>query len=285
MANNPQPLSPELCTRIANCTRRSDLPALALTSKAFLRVVQPVLYTAVHLSNSQRALLACQSITNSPHIGAHIHTFVLYHSPQRRAPVLTYPFWALVRSAFENMVNLETLVLADPTGNNTWVLEGIRSDILKEMRVRLLWDPTLVKFLARQKLLRHLQCADVPEDVKIAPLVPGSLPALRSFEGSIPLATELLSCQLTHMQLFVDHDKVGQLRNFLNLLAPNAGRHLRGLNLHEIPEDMLSRAVQLIAFSCPNLRHLGIIPLPAQHVSLRIGTPLPVLGSNLFLFL
>lgn len=257
---------PEICTNIAQWTARPDLPALALTSRAFLHAVQPILYQTMHLPTTHCAHLACSTLAEAPRLGAYVRTFGLYNSSSRRAQPAMAAFWSLVHAALSCMDHLETIILVDPTGSHGAVLEGVKSEVLKEVRVRLPWDRTFVTFLGRQKLVKHLQCVNTVDQVESLPITPDVLPALQTFEGSVTNAAQLLSVPLTHMQLFIDPEASPHLFEYLTELGVNHGSTLRGFNLLELPDDAVPRTIEQISRSCPNLRYLGGLALPPQNV-------------------
>ena len=109
------------------------------------------------------------------------------------------------------------------------------------------------------------------DDVVRVQIQPSTLPFLQVFDGNLLIGIQFLACPLTHLQLTVDMEGP-QVLELLPRLAL-AHKTLRGLNILALPDDISSRALNIIAKSCPLLRHVGLVHLPI--VSVRDSSPFP----------
>jgi hypothetical protein len=121
--------------------------------------------------------------------------------------------------------------------------------------------------LESQQKLRALATYDNPNDpLSALTFLPNSFPALQIFDGPFVVGVQLLSSPITHLQLNIDHE---MLDHFIESLPQLTMVHktLRGLSLLDIPGELASKSLNIIAKACPTLRHVGLIPLPPINVS------------------
>ena len=275
------PLSPELCSRIVQWInqRRGDLAALCLTCKAFQREAEIKLYETLMLGDPNRAHIACSTIATQERFGCLVRSIYLYQDT-RRQTLLPRQFWVTVQGALTRMHNLEFLFICDPSFSNSWILDPTKIKFqLREAKLRFTWDTRLVKFLESQKKLRLLQNFDGSEDHVRLGIQPHALPALQVFDGPLMIAAQLVSCPLTHIQVIIDPEVAPQLLSLLPRLA-KVHATLRGLNFLEMPDELVSKALSIVSTTCPNLRHIGLLPLPWHSVSLLLGLTLTLLFVN-----
>lgn len=274
---NHSALTPELYSRIVQWASHRDLASLCLTSKAFLLTAQTRLYTNLHLNSATLAFQVCRILINSPHnLASHVKHFVAYHG-QRTA--LPEAFWLVIAGALQKMHGLESLAIVDPAEggeNNSWVLEGIRAEGIKEVKLRLGWDKFVRGFIERQPRLRFFHCMDRPEDVfhlvPAAPGPPGPFSCLQTVDAAMVVVAEILessSCPITHLQAHIDVEFGTQVLEFIPHLV-KIKNTLRSLNLIDIPEEVVGKTLKLIAMYCPGVKHLGVVPLPCQNVRLHL---------------
>lgn len=262
------PLSPEISRRIAQLTslRRGDLHSLCLTCKAFQREAEVRLYDALSFSEPQKAHQACRTLINHERLALLVHTFWFIHEA-RRPVILGQPFWLSIKSALSHMHNLECLVLFDTSFSNTWVFDPLQIKFqLREAKLRFTWDASLVDFLESQTKIGVLTVFDNMSTWRAG--LPEFLPVLKVFDGSFIAGMHVVHSPLTHMQMIIEREPevVEQVLELLPLLS-HTQKTLRGFSLLDLPEELSSRALQIISTSCPTLRHVGLMPLPVINVS------------------
>jgi hypothetical protein len=284
---NNSVLTPGLCSRIVQLASHRDLKSLCLTSKSFAAAAQSRLYTTLHLNNAPLAYQVCLVLISSPrNLASHVKHFLFYHTQRS---VLPEAFWLVIAGALQKMHRLESLVILDPAEgveNNSWVLEGIRSEGIKELKLRLGWDKFVREFIERQPRLKFFHCVDRAEDVfhlvPGPPVPPGTLGCLHMLDAAMVVVAELLetvAIPITHLQVHIDMEFGGQVLEFIPLLAKIKDT-LRSLSVIDVPEEVVGKTLKLIAMYCPELKHLGIVPLPCQNV--RLDFRLVELRPNTF---
>lgn len=264
-------LPPEVCRRIVHWTHRHDLLALCLTCKSLQKDAETRLYETIMSGDTNVIFRACESIVSQERLGSYVRSFYVYRNARRTQAELPRRFWQVVQKALSRMHCLDMLCIDDPGHANTWVLSGIPMIPfqLREANFHLPWNQHLVRFLENQHKLTQLQImGGLDED---APqLKAGSLQDLRTFDGKLALAMQLLSvpCHLRHLRIHLDRDTNKRLLDFIPHFAI-LSRTLRSLNIIHVPEEMSVEAIKLISYACPDLHYLGIIPLPMAfpHVS------------------
>jgi len=265
-------LSPEACHRIVHCARRSDLPALCLTSKSLQKDAEIRLYEVIMTGDMHATFRACESIVTQERLGPYVRSFYVFQNSRRsQTESLPRRFWQMVQKALWKMRCLDVLYIDDPARANAWVLSDIpRIPFqLRDATFRLPCNQHLVEFLESQNKLKQFQIMGGPDEH--APhFKAGTLPHLRTFDGQLALAMQLLSVprKLRRLRIPLDRDTNKKLLDFIPHLAA-LSRTLRSLNIIHIPEELSVEAIKLISSVCPDLHYLGIIPLPMTfpHVS------------------
>ncbi|KAF8636221.1 hypothetical protein AX17_003707 [Amanita inopinata Kibby_2008] len=253
---------PEICHKIAFWVgpRVADLAALCRTSKVFQREAEIRLYENLMFLDPAKAFIACRTVIMQSRYGPLVRHFRFNQESRRQQQNLPRNYWAMVQDALSQMSNLETLQLFDSTFANSWVLEPERISFrLTEAKLRFSWDENVVNFLHSQPKLRVLQIIEPMDEVQ-SQIQPNALPFLQIFDGNFMIAMQFLACPLTHLQAVVDVDGPQALELLPRLAL--AHETLRGLSLLALPEDISTRALGLVANSCPLLRHIGLIYYP-----------------------
>jgi hypothetical protein len=168
------------------------------------------------------------------------------------------------------MPNLEKLIIYDPDFVNTWIFGSPDFPFqLSELKIRFHWDSNLVRFLHSQRKLVLLNpMAKIPVEDDIEAI---QLPNLRIIDSSIFLAQYIRTPSLTNAQFNHLPQEPERVLPILRTLPPT----LRGLNLSDLPEELSSRALEIISRICPNLRHLGLLFLPITNVRVAVLHPEP----------
>ncbi|KAI0629933.1 hypothetical protein C8Q77DRAFT_1075868 [Trametes polyzona] len=264
-------LPPEVCSAIVRYAASRDLPALSCTSKAFQRAAEPRIYENMTLRDAQSVYLACYTLLGRDQSrGAYVKRLVIYQDPRRittRNNLSNTPpqFWLLIQHALIKTVNLESLVIQDPTVSHSWILD--HEDIkfqLREAALSLPWDSHLVTFLQTQHKLLSLSTDDSREDGPLYPLSPHSLPILEVYYGPILVVAELLGSPLKRLKMRADDDTVPLIPTIVSDLAKLL-KTLRNLCILGLPEELLLETTHLLsnAVFAPQLRYLGVLPLPS----------------------
>ncbi|KAG5643828.1 hypothetical protein DXG03_009605 [Asterophora parasitica] len=260
------PLSGEVLARIVQSLdplhRRGairDLAALCRTSKAFQREAEIKLYEQLIFPEPTRAHLACRTVGQDKRLALLVRKFSF--SYESRRPALPRLFWLGVQAALNQMHNLESLSIYDNTLSNTWILDPTDFKFqLKDANLRFKWDTHFVRFLESQPEIQRLQTIDHFESNRL-PLAPGSLPVLREFDGLMMVGMNLLSSPITNMQLIVVKEVMLKFLPLLPRLSSLA-KTLRGLNFLDLAEEVVPEALNILSSACPNLVHIGVLPLP-----------------------
>lgn len=263
----PLTLSPELCAKIVqwSSSKRSDLAALCLTSKAFQREAEVKLYANLNFSMTTQAHLACRTLIAQDRLASLVKVFWFNQDNRRTATLLGPAFWEAIHGALTKMRNLENLLLFDHGYSNTWIFDPTQIHFqLLEAKLRFAWDMNVVRFLESQKRLQVFHLYDQMEEIG-AEINPARLPPLNVLDAALMIGIQFFSCPLTHLQLVLDSDILPSL--LLEILAGLAPLHktLRSLNLLEMHEILSTRAFEIVANCCPLLRHVGHFPLPIEN--------------------
>ncbi|KAI0917690.1 hypothetical protein AcW1_007170 [Taiwanofungus camphoratus] len=260
----------EVLSQIVRYASPQDILTLCRTSKTLQRVAEAKLYECLTLHDAQTALEACQSLTAHDGLrGGYVRRFHFQLDSRRvvqRSTSLPYEFWQTVQSALTTMINLESILLHDPTYTNTWILNSPEIKFqLREAVLWLIWDVNVVTFLQSQNRLRMLHTMDSTEDGPPCSIAAGKLQSLEIFDGPLLVLAELIACPLTHVQVSLQEDTVPILPTVITDLG-KVRRTLRSLNIVYLPEQLMLETLQLVSTSifAQSLRHLGIIPLPIQ---------------------
>lgn len=261
----PPTLTPDVCGRIVRWTRRGDLTALCLTCKSLQHEAEAKLYEIVMSANVQITFRACQSIISQPRLGPYVHSFCFLPDSRRAQREIPEQFWTTLQLALSRMRSLEHLFLQDPTFSSSWVLSDIAHIPFQLLEAKLLfyWDTHLVKFLESQNKLKSLHTIDGPVSDTALHLEAGSLPELRTFDGPLPAAEHIvhIGSTLTHLQVVLDKNSEVDVLTFIPKLIHLASS-LRALSILHLPEGLSVDVFRSITKACPQLRHIGTIPLP-----------------------
>lgn len=268
----------EIFTRIVQHFRASELPPLCRVNKTFQRVAERRLYNSLVLGDIKTAYQACLALlANDGARGAYVKRFWFFIDPRRstlRGP-LPPPFWQTLQSALSTMIELKDLLINDPVGANTFILDP--DDIkfqLHSAKFHLVWDEYMVAFLQSQSQLKHLQTLDAADLNQVCALPAGHLPALEAFEGPLLVAAEVLACpRLSYLRTTLDDEVVHLLPQFVESITCNSPP-LCSFHVNLIPESVLSDTLEAITFDpklCARLRHLGILSMPWVDVRILHG--------------
>jgi hypothetical protein len=265
-------LSPEVCGEIVQWTRMNDLPFLARTCKSFQIASEKKLYDILMLGNPTVAFEACRTIATTERLGPYVRELYVYQEERRfRSVALNLQFWQVVQAAMNQMCHLEKLYIHDPSGQNTFILDPDHLNFqLDDVQLRMNWDDHVVAFLKDQRCLDRLTILRGPDNFE-HPLGPDVLPHLKQFVGAITVATQLLVCPLTHLQVYVDESSSVPLLSFIPRLV-KTGATLRSLSIIHLPDPIALDALHLISTSCPKLCYVGILPFASRHVSSSLSS-------------
>lgn len=260
-----QAFSPEVWSRIVRWTRRSDLVALCLTCKTLQREAEVKLYEVIMSGNIQITSRACQSIVSQPRLGSYVRSFGFFQDSRRSQQEISEQFWGTLQLALSKMRSLEYLFIQDPSFANSWILGDIAHMPFQLLEAKLLfyWDAHLVKFLESQNKLKNLHTIDGPANNASLQLVAGSLSELRVFDGPLAAAEPivLVATTLTHLQVALEKNSEADVLALIPKLS-HVTASLRALSILHLPEALAMEAFRSIATTCPQLRHIGTIPLP-----------------------
>ena len=261
----PATLTPPVCAQIVRWARRSDLTALCLTCRALQREAEAKLYQVIMSGSIHTTFRACQSIVSEPRLGPHVRSFCFLPDSRRARRDIPEQFWTTLQLALSRMRSLEYLFLQDPTLASTWVLSDVAHIPFQLLEARLLfsWDAHLVKFLESQNKLTSLHTVDGPANDPALHLEAGSLPELRIFDGPLAAAQHIVhvGSTLTHLQVALDKNSETDVLAFIPKLFHLASS-LRALSILHLPEGLSIDVFRSITKACPQLRHIGTIPLP-----------------------
>ncbi|KAG9315522.1 hypothetical protein JVU11DRAFT_3137 [Chiua virens] len=233
-------------------------PAVTLTPDVCGRIplqleAEAKLYEIIRSANTQVTFRACQSIASQPHLGRYVHQFC-FVPDARRTHDIPEQFWAMLQLALG------------------WVLSDLARIPFQLFEARLLfyWDAHLVKFLESQNKLKSLHTIEGPIDDPALHLEAGSLPELRIYDGPLAAAEHIVhvGSALTHLQVVLDKNSEVDLLAFIPKLSHLASS-LRALSILHLPESISIDAFRSITKACPQLRHIGTIPLPLPRNSYR----------------
>lgn len=266
-------IPPEICSRIVQHSRHSDLLHVARTTKNLQVAAESRLYNTLFLRDPGIVLKACSAVlVAGSHRGRYVQRFYFYFDiRQLRSRTASLPvlFWECVRDSLALMPNLQELCLSDPTYTNTWILDPLKNTFqLKVAKLSFGWDAHMVAFLQEQSELRILQVRECFADQAIIPLASSKLPALEVFDGHPRIAMELLGCKLTTLRFGVDEAQHIAIPNLIQHII-TASTPLRTLHIMHIPQQVFLQAMNLITASHlgSQLYHLGVIHYPWAHVS------------------
>lgn len=261
----PATLTPAVCGQIVRWARRSDLTALCLTCKSLQHEAEAKLYEIIMSGSIQITFRACQSIVSEPRLGPHVRSFCFLPDTRRDQRAIPEQFWTTLQLALSRMRSLEYLFLQDPALASSWVLSDVAHIPFQLLEARLLfhWDSHLAKFLESQNKLKSLHTTHGPANDPTLHLEAGSLPELRTFDGPLAAAEHIVhvGSTLTHLQVVLDKNSEVDVLAFIPKLFHLASS-LRALSILHLPEGLSIDVFRSITKACPQLRHIGTIPLP-----------------------
>lgn len=278
--------NPVIAALIVSHSRSFDLISLIYTNKSLSAIAERALYRSLVFSNPQTAYRACLTLLDAPRLAAYVHTLAL--TPRRSAsPLANLPrhFWETIHDVLTKLPNLQSLVFPDPYGGDasplasatsfSWVFPLEVPFTLRDAQIMFPYDAHIAAFVARQRKLRTLHTAEVASSLTRENLLPvdhsqdvdgqesPAFPDLRVFDGPMAIASQLLTSPLTHMQTFQHNES--DLVAFIPKLRC-LRKSLRSLSLHYVPENRVAETVGHIGRCCPDIRHIGVLSLPATHV-------------------
>lgn len=293
---------PVVISSIASHARVSDLPSLCLTTKSFYSPATQRLYNSLILTNPSTAFLACETLSCTPGLATHVRGLVLGPGPPRVWQALQRTLEALplleVFAIDARGVRLSWVLPLAPSFQLrdlrlciSWDAQ-VAAFVRTQTSLRALWVLELAEDfspLSRPVLapassrLREVASADAVEvahtEAEFAEpddpvLMPESepetfdLPLLATVECPLRLAHAFVSSPLTHLQVLGDPgaevQAPGRDAHLLRLVPRLARAHktLRSLSLFDVPEARTADIIALAAQHCPQLRYLGVLPLP-----------------------
>jgi hypothetical protein len=292
MVSSPAALAlnhPVIISSITSHARVSDLPSLCLTTKSFYSSATQRLYNSLILTNPSTAFLACETLARTPGLATHVRGLVLGPGPPR--------VWQALQRALEALPLLEVFAIDARGTRLSWVLPLAPSFRLRDLRLCIPWDAQVAAFVRSQTTLRALWVLELAEDYSpssqpaLAPASSGSrhadavevaaestnpepvpetldLPLLATVECPLRLAHTFARSPLTHLQVLgdsgADARAPGRDPHLLRLIPrlARANKTLRSLSLYDVPEACTVDILALAAHHCPQLRYLGVLPLP-----------------------
>lgn len=180
-----------------------------------------------------------------------------------------HTLWATLQCALENMPQLEALRLSDMAFAHSWVFGSRALPVrLRELRLRFAWDAHTVSFVARQRELRSLQIYDAIDDAgpMLHRAVDISLPKLLTFDGTLSIGVQFVTCMLERVQLTVDCESAATLA-YIDKFAPLHGR-LKAMCLLDPTDDVVVPVMETLVRILPDLEYIGTLPYPMTSVSL-----------------
>jgi hypothetical protein len=294
--------NPVVVSLITSHTRVSDLPSLCLTTKSISAAATRRLYCSLILSNTNSALLACETVANTPRVATHVRGLVVGAG--------TPPVWRALKHALESLPHLEALALDARRAQLSWVFPPQPSFHLRDLRLGIPWDAQVAAFVRTQSSLRSLwvlelaasysptfnnlesrqsaggegegegegqgQASAETKDATDDLLDTMDLPFLSTVECPLRIVHAFARSPLTHLQVLSDittaasticqaADDDARLRHLISRLSC-AKATLRSLNLRDIPEARVPDIIALVARHCPQLMYLGILSLPSGPV-------------------
>ncbi|KAI9436633.1 hypothetical protein H4582DRAFT_2078258 [Lactarius indigo] len=286
---------PVVVSIITSYARVADLPSLCLTTKSFHSSATRRLYHSLVLTNPPTALLACETLARTPALATHVRGLVLGPGPPR--------VWQALQRALEALPRLDALAIDARGVQLSWVLPLAPSFRLRDLRLCFPLEAQAAAFVRTQTALRTLLVLELADDFSPPALAPAGarsreganagdvahptaevaepetetetepekmdLPFLATAECPLRLAHAVVHNPLTHLQVLgdsgADAPATGRDAHLLRLIPRLACAHktLRSLSLFDVPEACAADIVSLAAQHCPQLRYLGVLPLPA----------------------
>ena len=308
---------PVVVSFITSHARVSDLPSLCLTTKSFHSPATRRLYHSLILTKPSTALLACYTLASSPDLATHVRGLVFGQGPPHVWQALQRALEALPRlEAFAidaRGIRLSWVLPLAPSFRlrdlrlcipwDTQVAAFVRT----QTTLRALWilelaegysppRPTINPTNARSREVCDTdeseptaeQIADPDPNAPVPETETLDLPVLNTVECPLSLAHTFVRSPLTHLQVLADSgtnaratDRDARLLRLMPQLGC-ARKTLRSLSLYAVPEVRAADIISLAAEHCPQLRYLGMLPLPSGPV--RIYSIHPRMHTDVFLF-
>ncbi|KAJ8519342.1 hypothetical protein ONZ45_g3727 [Pleurotus djamor] len=218
---------------------------------------------------------------------------------------VNYDHWLAITRVLKQTPNLETVLLADPTFENTWVFKefGQPPFQARTVKVQFDWDENLVEFLATQRELKVLEtsCPDpyrhlyphdgdevsgsrspTPQMLHLPTIPVGSdvqfLPVLEKLETQLHIAQQILAPfpGRTHFPPLkcLQINRLGMAEVSLLSFLPNlrwVHKTIRSLQV-ELPEAIVWQCMDIITQTTPNIQCIGILALPSTRLHLLTGS-------------
>ncbi|KAH8082445.1 hypothetical protein BXZ70DRAFT_1002581 [Cristinia sonorae] len=262
----------EILNRIVQQLRPVDLPPLCRVNKMFQRVTERKLYNNLILGDVNLAYRVYMSlIAHDGMRGPYVKRLWFYIDPRRGVTRghLAHQFWQMMQVALSTMTELKDLLIHDPAGTATWILDPDEMRFqLHTAKFRLQWDDDMVAFLQSQHQLKHLQTLDAHDITRVVPLPEGHLRELEAFEGPLLVAAEMLSCpSLSHLRVIVDEEVFQLLPQFVENIV-TSDPPLRSLHVNVIPDPVVEETLEALTVDpkcCARIQHLGVIMMPWIH--------------------
>ncbi|KAI0823277.1 hypothetical protein BC628DRAFT_1325394 [Trametes gibbosa] len=264
-------LPPEVLSAVASYATPRELLVLSCTSKALQRAAEPRLYETMVLRDAQVIFLACHALlAREAYRAPYVKRMLIYQDPRRvtgRNNLTNTPdqFWLAIQHALTKTVNLENLLLQDPTVSHSWILD--HDDIkfqLREASLRLPWDEHMVSFLQTQHKLTSLATDDAREDGPLYPLSPTALPILESYCGPILVVAELLGSPLRRLQMRTEDETAPLIPTIVSDLG-KIMKTLHNLCILGLPEELTLETWHHLHRCLMQLPALALIELDVTH--------------------
>ncbi|KAL0960487.1 hypothetical protein HGRIS_005528 [Hohenbuehelia grisea] len=282
-------LSPDLCNLIVAFAHPRSLCSLALTCKLFRRPAQARIFQQLTLTDVYRAADVCASIIKNDQLGTFVQSFIFFFEPRNSSHIpvrVTAKIWNTIADALRCMPNVQNILISDHTYSHTAALESLTSARVFEARLRLAWDSKATAFLASQENLELLQFytdeyehilarGDTPPSYKrfLGDPVEQFLPAVRTLDTNFAIAEELFAHgpddqmplpNLKRLQIIYTMKDNTQTHPYLEKLPKmlEGRQKLVSLSLPDLQEGQVIKTMSFIARVLPNLKHIGVLPLP-----------------------
>ncbi|KAF8263695.1 hypothetical protein EI94DRAFT_1740320 [Lactarius quietus] len=245
---------PVVVSFITSHVRVSDLPSLCLTTKSFHSSATRRLYHSLILTKPSTAFLACETLARTASLATHVRSLVLGQGPLN--------VWQALQRALEALPRLEAFAIDARGIRLSWLAEDCRQPS-ESARLRGAADTAAeVANPTAEVADPNLNPNAEPESETL------DLPLLNTVECPLSLAYAFARSPLTHLQVLGDSGPNARATdrdaNLLHLIPRLACAHktLRSLSLYEVPEARTADVIALAAEHCPQLRYLGLLPLP-----------------------
>jgi hypothetical protein len=291
---------PVVVSFITSHARVSDLPSLCLTTKSFHSPATRRLYHSLILTKPSTALLACETLACSPGLATHVRGLVFGQGPPHVWQALQRALEALPRlEAFAidaRGIRLSWVLPLAPSFRLRdlrlcipWDTQ-VAAFVCTQTTLRALWvleladgysppRSTLTSTNARScgdadegEVAKPTAEVAEPDPNAPVPVPVLDLPLLNTVECPLSLAHTFVRSPLTHLQVLADSganaratDRDARLLRLIPQLACTR-KTLRSLSMYAVPEARTADVIALAAEHCPQLRYLGMLPLPASPV-------------------